>query len=294
MALLSRSVSHFQDDDLAEARRAARLADRRAARLARRQAIAPSPTASPPPNGVGPRVGPLHRSPPDLARRSLAQPPAQLPTQPPAQRSVKRSAPASAQRSSTPRLGLERVPTAPESRDSSRRLLRFPTARPNPRPNPHADSRPNSRPNSRANSRPNSRTDSRVATLPEAPPEPWLLQAATVIQRGALGMAVVAVVGAASVYGLLVRSQQAWSREYTRFESLQRQERDLMLTTEALKDHLARQSAMPDSSMQPPSPENTVFLERPPESLVPPEDRPTAATVRPRSPGWDRDHPIGY
>lgn len=238
MALLSRWVSQGQDDDLAQARRAARLVDRRAARLARRQTIAPLPPVPPASQGMG-SLRPLR---PDQA------------------------SPTPTPQSFASRSSTDRVASAPKSPDQTQRLVRFPTAR----------------------------TPSRVATLPAAPPQPWLVRAAGVAQRGALGMAIVAVVGAASVYGLLVRSQQAWSQEYARFESLQRQERDLMLTTEALKDHLARQSATPDSSMQPPSPENTLFLERPPQSLVPPEDRPTAATVRPRSPGWERDRPIGY
>jgi hypothetical protein len=74
-----------------------------------------------------------------------------------------------------------------------------------------------------------------------------------------------------TIYGWSIYSQQRWSQAYSRLETLQLRERQLMSTNEMLKDKLALQAQQVDMGLVPPNPEEAIVLQ-------PASNRPTRAT----------------
>ncbi|MEC4986725.1 MAG: hypothetical protein SAJ37_23145 [Oscillatoria sp. PMC 1068.18] len=73
------------------------------------------------------------------------------------------------------------------------------------------------------------------------------------------------VTGTLIIYAWTVYTQQQWSKEYKKLETLQRNERQLTTTNESLKSQLAEQAETPESGLVPPNPKNTIFLTPTPE-----------------------------
>ncbi len=132
---------------------------------------------------------------------------------------------------------------------------------------------------------------SQVRSLPTQPVAPPWLTAMVWTQKATAAIAGASVVAALAVYGWTVYTQQLWSREYRKFEILQRQERQLVAADEVLKNQMARQAESPESQLVLPGTQNTVFLPAPPQHLVPVMPPPIPqATSSPPPP----NRPLGY
>lgn len=78
------------------------------------------------------------------------------------------------------------------------------------------------------------------------------------------------VVGATLwLYGATVYSQQLWSKEYYKLQTLRRQERQLATEGEVLKNQLAQQAEQENTGLIPPTPANNLFIEPAPERPAP-------------------------
>ncbi|TAD75127.1 MAG: hypothetical protein EA001_14560 [Oscillatoriales cyanobacterium] len=139
--------------------------------------------------------------------------------------------------------------------------------------------------------------DRKVSPLPSQPELPQPLQRLKKIQRWSAVTAVVAIALAVVAYGQTVQIQNAWSSDYKRLQTLQRQERDLRVALEVLKDQVARQAEAADSTLQPPSPKQLIFL-RPSGETVTPGRSPNVPAALPPLVGDGNapadPKPIGY
>lgn len=127
-----------------------------------------------------------------------------------------------------------------------------------------------------------------VTPLPQTQAPPAWLRLLVRAQKTSSVVVFVLVVATLSVYGWTVYIQQHWGEEYRRFETLKKQERQLISGNEALKNQIARQAESPLSGLTVPDPNNTIFLTpaapRSPETPNrPSSSQPTSST-----------RPIGY
>lgn len=91
-----------------------------------------------------------------------------------------------------------------------------------------------------------------------------------------------------SVYGQTVYSQQLWSQEYRKLETLQRDERQLTAASELLKNQIAQQAEGSRTGLVPANPANTLFLQPAPQRPAP-VAAPAPVVANPAS-----SAPIGY
>ena len=130
-----------------------------------------------------------------------------------------------------------------------------------------------------------------VTTLPSPTPTPeWLGTLKQVYRWSSVTVFGLGVI-VAGVYSQTVRLEQDLGKTYTHLQNLQRQERELTLAMEQLKDQIARQAAQPESGLALPQPNSQVFLEPAPTQL-PDSPRPNSAPVVPQ--GEASDVPVGY
>jgi hypothetical protein len=87
----------------------------------------------------------------------------------------------------------------------------------------------------------------------------WLLRLHA-LQRHTSVMTFLLVVSMLVAYGWSVYSQQVWSQNYRKFLSLQRQERQLNITNNVLKNNMATDAEKPGAGLVSPSPAGTIFL----------------------------------
>lgn len=87
---------------------------------------------------------------------------------------------------------------------------------------------------------------------------PVKLQAMMLVHRGASAITCCLVTAALAAYGWTVYIPKIWSHEYRELESLQRHERQLTETNEALKNQLARQAER--SGLVQSHPSQSIFL----------------------------------
>jgi hypothetical protein len=123
-----------------------------------------------------------------------------------------------------------------------------------------------------------SETDPKLLALP------WL-RYLLVIQRGTSVLCFLLVVALLSVYTWTVYTQQLWTREYRKLESLQRQERQMTAANEVLKNSLADSAERPESGLLPTSVGNSIFVNPAPQRRLIP-----AKTVEVPEP----KKPLGY
>jgi hypothetical protein len=90
------------------------------------------------------------------------------------------------------------------------------------------------------------------------------------LQKSSSAVTCCLVTGALAAYGWTVCVPKIWSHEYHKLQSLQRHERQLTETNEALKNQLARQAER--SGLVQPNPSQSIFL------------TPTAAASQPQKP----------
>ncbi|MEM9244705.1 MAG: hypothetical protein AAGA67_03025 [Cyanobacteria bacterium P01_F01_bin.153] len=148
-------------------------------------------------------------------------------------------------------------------RRSPRKVIRF----------PFLDRRLN-----KDNSAKNSAT--RVTSIPSPTPEPQWLGT----MRQAYRWSSVAVfslgVAVAGVYSQTVRLEQDLGLTYNRLRALERQERELTVAMEQLKDQIARQAAQPESGLTLPKPTDQLFV--PPSPSQSQQPRPNAVPIAPK------------
>lgn len=89
------------------------------------------------------------------------------------------------------------------------------------------------------------------------------------------------------VYGWTVYAQELWGRQYRQLEALQRQERQLTATNEALKQNLAQQAEQPESQLALPNPKQMIFM---PSASPRPAPAPATAPATPLAP----NRPLAY
>ena len=132
----------------------------------------------------------------------------------------------------------------------------------------------------------------RIASLPAPTPDPqWLGQMRRVYRWSSVtvfGMGI----AVAGVYSQTVRLEQELGQTYTHLQNLQRQERELTVAMEQLKDQIARQAAQPESGLALPKPTDQVFLTPSPPPQAQQQPRPNAAPVPPKRD--IPDTPVGY
>ncbi|MEC4816641.1 MAG: hypothetical protein SAK29_25745 [Scytonema sp. PMC 1069.18] len=103
----------------------------------------------------------------------------------------------------------------------------------------------------------------RAATIPVVPPADatplWLLRLHS-IHRNSSIISFLLVAVTLVVYGWTVYSQQIWSQSYRRLQHLQRHERQLMTTTEVLKNKMAQEAEKEPTQLVSPTPSGMIFL----------------------------------
>ena len=127
-----------------------------------------------------------------------------------------------------------------------------------------------------------------VQTLPRPQTTPSWLKLLLVLQRTSSAFTFFLVIGLMVVYGWTVYTQQRWGRAYSRMETLQKQERQIMAANEVIKNQMAKQAETPDSGLVLPEPGNTIFLTPAPQrpSVTPEVNLPPPQPIPAR--------PLGY
>lgn len=123
-----------------------------------------------------------------------------------------------------------------------------------------------------------------VTALPQSPQPPAWLKLLIKVQQVSSVTVVVLGVATLSVYGWTVYVQQRWGQEYHRFETLKKQERQLISGNEALKNQIAQQAESPLSGLMVPDPTNAIFLSPAAPRFVQVPDRPVSSRATPTKP----------
>lgn len=121
-------------------------------------------------------------------------------------------------------------------------------------------------------------SSSAVRTLPDSRIMPLWLQWLIKVQRSSSIATCLLAVAVLMVYGWTVYSQQLWSQQYHKLETLQHKERQLMTSSEVLKNQLAQQAERPTTGLVSPQPANLIFLKPAPERPLRPINPALAAT----------------
>ncbi|GJD20673.1 hypothetical protein RIVM261_056290 [Rivularia sp. IAM M-261] len=121
-----------------------------------------------------------------------------------------------------------------------------------------------------------------AATMPS-----WLLRLCS-LQRYTSVLSFLLVVSTLIAYGYTVYSQQLWSKSYRKLQDLQRNERQLTITNNALKTKIAAEAENNGAGLTSPSPASQIFLPAAP-NLKP--DTPSTIVNTPPTPN---SIPIGY
>jgi hypothetical protein len=104
-----------------------------------------------------------------------------------------------------------------------------------------------------------------------------------------MSIMILMVAAALGMYGWTVFSQQLWSHQYQKLQTLQRNERDLMTANEMLKNESARQAERSESGLPLPGPDTNMFVRpaptRPQNPIADPEPSLSPITI---------DRPVGY
>ncbi len=89
---------------------------------------------------------------------------------------------------------------------------------------------------------------------------PGWLRSLILLQRCSDLMAFLLFAAILSVYSWTVYTQQQWTQEYRKLETLQRNERHLTTANESLKNELAQQAERPATGLVTPNTANTILL----------------------------------
>ncbi|WP_017715120.1 hypothetical protein [Kamptonema formosum] len=113
-----------------------------------------------------------------------------------------------------------------------------------------------------------------VKVLPAPATLPLWLRALLGVQRASSVLTLLLVVACLSVYGWTVCSQQMMRQQSRKLETLRRQEGQLAVANETLKNQLAKQAEHPGSGLVSPTPDRMIFLNpAPPRHRAAPADQ---------------------
>ncbi|MEG3880886.1 hypothetical protein QT972_26335 [Microcoleus sp. herbarium7] len=131
-----------------------------------------------------------------------------------------------------------------------------------------------------------------LKVMPDRQRHPVWLRSLLRVERASCAAAVLLLGGALTLYGLTVYSEQRWSQEYQKLETLRLREQQLSAASEVLKHQLAKEAQNPETGLAPQKPADTIFLAPAPERRVP------AAAVPNSSPAIENrdgvEAPLGY
>ncbi|MBW4491601.1 MAG: hypothetical protein KME26_00525 [Oscillatoria princeps RMCB-10] len=130
-----------------------------------------------------------------------------------------------------------------------------------------------------------------VKVLPAQATPPLWLRALLGVQRASSVLTLLLVVACLSVYGWTVYSQQMMRKQSRQLEILRRQEGQLAVANETLKNQLAKLAEHPGSGLVSPAPDRMIFLKSaPPRHRATPPHKPASAgnSQKPAS------NPLGY
>lgn len=130
----------------------------------------------------------------------------------------------------------------------------------------------------------------RLERLPNTGQTPWWLRFLMNMQRSSDVITFILIAATLITYAWTVYTQQLWSREYQKLETLQRHERQMTAASESLKNQLAQQAERPGTGLVSPNPANTIFLPPAPQRQSPAPSTPAAAPKPQLSP----EMPLGY
>jgi hypothetical protein len=112
-------------------------------------------------------------------------------------------------------------------------------------------------------SRPTGQKVERLNTAKQATPS-WL-SALIFIRRSSDLITFLLVAATLALYSWTVYTQQQWSQEYRKLETLQRHERNLTTTNEVMKNQLAQQAEKPATGLVNPTQANAIVLPAAPQ-----------------------------
>jgi len=132
-----------------------------------------------------------------------------------------------------------------------------------------------------------------VKVLPNSRFQPAWLRSLVQVQRASSVAVMLILGGALSIYGLTVYSEQRWSQEYQKLETLRLREQQLSAVSEVLKHQLAKEAENPETGLASQKPGEMIFL--PP---IPVGRSPQSATIPSPEPAIQRqgvvETPLGY
>ena len=108
-----------------------------------------------------------------------------------------------------------------------------------------------------------------VPYLPNSRRTPLWLKSLVGAQRSSSVVVFLLIAAVMVVYGQTVYTQQMWSREYRKLETLQRHERQLTTTNESLKDQIVQQSEKSTTGLVPITSHNSIFVKPAPLRKAP-------------------------
>ncbi|WP_339384391.1 hypothetical protein [Microcoleus sp. LEGE 07076] len=132
-----------------------------------------------------------------------------------------------------------------------------------------------------------------LKVMPDRQWQPMWLQSLLRVERASSAAVILLLGGALTLYGLTVYSEQRWSQEYQKLETLRLREQQLTAASEVLKHQLAKEAQNPETGLAPQSPADTIFLQ-------PIPDRPSLGARIPNSEApaiknqGDAETPLGY
>ncbi|MFM9268530.1 hypothetical protein [Tychonema sp. BBK16] len=102
---------------------------------------------------------------------------------------------------------------------------------------------------------------STLKVLPNPRFQPAWLRSLLQVQRASSVAVMLILGGALSLYGLTVYSEQRWSQEYQKLETLRLREQQLSAASEVLKHQLAKEAENPETGLASQKPGEMIFLE---------------------------------
>ena len=100
-----------------------------------------------------------------------------------------------------------------------------------------------------------------LKVLPNSRFQPAWLRSLVQVQRASSVAVMLLLGGALSLYGLTVYSEQRWSQEYQKLETLRLREQQLSAASEVLKHQLAKEAENPETGLASQKPGEIIFLQ---------------------------------
>jgi hypothetical protein len=119
-----------------------------------------------------------------------------------------------------------------------------------------------------------------VREFPAPQPQPRWLQVLLSVQQVSSVLSVGLIAGLLGTYGWSVTTQEQWSQAFERLQGLQKQEQQLLLSNETLKNQLAQDAEQGNSGLIEPTIDSMVFVpQATARPLAEPEDIPDVEPI---------------